>query len=136
MKFKEYTEKVKKTEMKDYSKVKVNPRLLHAVMGMGDEMGEIHSQFKKHWLYGKNLDVVNIIEELGDFLWFSALMMDELGIDFEKVLSTNIEKLKKRYQDEFTVEKFTNRNTDAERKVLEECNKGNEKEKGKKSKKG
>lgn len=120
MDFKKYLENVKKTEMKDYSGVKVNPRLLHALLGMSDEMGEINNQFKKHWVYGKELDVVNIVEELGDLSWFMAIMMDELGIDLDEVHNKNIEKLKVRYGKKFSVEKHDKRDTKKERKKLEE----------------
>ena len=41
-------------------------RLLHAAMGLCTESGEFMDMMKKHILYGKTIDEVNLKEELGD----------------------------------------------------------------------
>lgn len=55
-----------------------NHNLVHAVFGIKDEVGEIVGAIKKHLFYGKELDLVNIKEELGDALWFIALGLSVL----------------------------------------------------------
>lgn len=93
-------------------------RAEHAAFGLVTEAGEILDVFKKFKFYGKPIDRVNLIEELGDVMWYCAIMADSLGINF--VWYTNIAKLKKRFPDKFTSEKALNRDLLAERQVLEE----------------
>ena len=94
-------------------------RLLHGGMGISTEAGEFLDVLKKHIFYGKEIDYVNLSEELGDALFYIALCMDVLGISFEDVMEKNIEKLKARYPEKFTEDKAINRDLDTERKILE-----------------
>ena len=94
-------------------------RLLHAGIGLSTESGEFLDALKKHIFYGKELDRVNLAEEIGDLFWYLAIASDELKIDFESVMSKNIEKLKARYGEKFTEEKAENRDLDSERVILE-----------------
>lgn len=94
-------------------------RMLHAAVGMCTETGEIQDQLKKHLMYGKPLDEVNLVEELGDALWYVALMCTALGVSIEHVMDKNIAKLKLRYGAKFTEAAALERDTAAERKVLE-----------------
>lgn len=43
--------------------------LQHAALGMITESAEFADMLKKHLFYGKNLDEVNLREEIGDLLW-------------------------------------------------------------------
>lgn len=52
----------------------------HGIIGMMTEAGELLDQMKKHWFYGRELDVVNIKEELGDILWYAAIFSHERGL--------------------------------------------------------
>lgn len=54
----------------------------HGIIGMMTEAGELLDQMKKHWFYGRELDVVNIKEELGDILWYAAIWYHESKLDF------------------------------------------------------
>jgi len=94
-------------------------RLLHGAMGMITEAGEIIDSLKKHIFYGKTLDKVNLVEEIGDTLWYIAILADELNMSIEDIMEININKLRKRYPEKFTQEAALNRDLDAERKVLE-----------------
>ena len=95
-------------------------RIIHAVMGLATESGELIDQVKKHIFYGKPLDEVNLVEECGDLLWYMAIMLDCLGLSFEKTMDINNKKLTLRYGDKFTEDAATNRNLDVEREVLED----------------
>ena len=48
-----------------------------------------------------------------------ALMVDELGTDFENIWQKNIKKLELRYPDKYSDEKAKNRDLLSERKILE-----------------
>lgn len=94
-------------------------RLLHAVLGLMSEVGEIADALKKHIIYGKELDLVNLVEEIGDESWYMSLLLDAIGSGWEEAWTKNINKLKARYPDKFTREQALNRDLDAERAVLE-----------------
>jgi NTP pyrophosphatase (non-canonical NTP hydrolase) len=79
-------------------------RLVHGVMGLTTEVGELWSTVKKHVFYGVPLDVKNLEEELGDVQWYAAQVANALSVDLEEVQRKNIEKLKLRYPGKFTEE--------------------------------
>jgi len=94
-------------------------RLLHCAMGMQTESAEFTDQLKKHVFYGKDLDLTNLREELGDIMWYMAIAMDILGTTFSQEQKRVIEKLKVRYPNKFTQEEAENRNLKEEREALE-----------------
>lgn len=122
---KKYVENVLVTEARDFTAVKERMqdtgtvRLMHAMIGMATESGEIQDQLKKHIFYGKPLDRTNLVEELGDLMWYIGVMSSELGVDLEEIMEKNIAKLKKRYGEKFTEAAALTRDLDAERKILE-----------------
>jgi NTP pyrophosphatase (non-canonical NTP hydrolase) len=93
--------------------------LLHASMGLVTEAGEFQDMLKKHIFYGRELDEVNLKEEIGDLLWYCAIALEALGTDFESVMQTNIDKLSARYPEKFTEESAKNRDLAKERQILE-----------------
>lgn len=76
--------------------------LLHAILGIGGEAGELVDGFKKHLIYARPLDVENLKEEAGDILWYMALLLRTLDTTFEEVMAANITKLQKRYPEKYT----------------------------------
>ena len=96
-------------------------QLLHSVIGMMGELGELAAALEKHIWYCQPLDVVNILEEIGDKFWYLAEALTALGADGDRVLQANIDKLKKRFPEKYTDEQAleSNRNRQAERVELE-----------------
>lgn len=72
--------------------------LVHAAMGISGESGELLDAIKKHVVYGKKLDRINVIEELGDLIFYIHAMMNLLGISEQQVLQHNACKLQARYE--------------------------------------
>lgn len=93
--------------------------LLHAAIGIVTESGEILDTILKYKYGQKELDVVNIKEELGDVMWYMAILFRDLDIDLYEALDTNIAKLRSRYGEKFSAEKAINRNLTTERQILE-----------------
>lgn len=124
----EYQKDATITDLMDYEPVRARLqdikilRLLHAAMGLSSESGEFMDQMKRHILYGKPLDDVNLKEELGDLEWYIALAIDELQTTFGIIFETNIKKLRARYPNKFTEHDALNRDLEHERSVLEEDN--------------
>ena len=71
--------------------------LLHAAIGISGEAGELLDAVKKHLIYNKDLDVDNVIEELGDLEFYMAALRQRLGVTRSEVLACNVSKLQKRY---------------------------------------
>ncbi len=118
----EYIQFARRTETQNYSfpaTGRVTPRIEHAVMGLVTESAECMDAIKKAKIYGKELDTVNLIEEAGDLMWYLAILADALGVSFEEVWKKNIAKLSARYPEKYTDDAAINRNTDAERALLE-----------------
>lgn len=114
------------TDLRDYSQIierlskPETARMMHYLVGLCTETGELQDQFKKHVMYGKELDRVNIIEESGDLIWYLSRLLELVGSSFEEIMEKNNAKLKARYGDKFTEFAALNRNLEAERKILEE----------------
>lgn len=71
--------------------------LAHAAMGISGEAGELLDAIKKHWAYGKQLDIVNVIEELGDLEFYMQALRNSLGLSRDEIIRGNIAKLSTRY---------------------------------------
>ena len=71
--------------------------LLHMVVGISGEAGELLDAIKKATIYNKELDVANVIEELGDLEFYMEGLRQGLGITREQTLDHNIAKLTVRY---------------------------------------
>jgi len=94
-------------------------RLLHAAMGMATEAGEFMDPLKKALFYGREVDEVNLREEIGDLLWYIAIACDALDTTVELEMARVINKLMVRYPDKFEGYLAEHRDLDAERAVLE-----------------
>jgi len=116
MEIREYQEKAKRTLVTLTSSLLDD---IHMVFGMSTEVGEIEDVYKKHLAYGKNLDLVNVREEIGDLMWYIANMCNLYGWDLRDIMETNIKKLEARYPEKFTEDKALNRDLATERTILE-----------------
>lgn len=97
----------------------ITPRIEHGVIGAVTEVGELMDAVKKSKIYGRDFDRVNMVEEIGDVMWYLAILADDLGVSFEEIWEKNINKLRQRYPEKYTNEQSENRDIAAERKILE-----------------
>lgn len=77
-------------------------KTLHAAVGIAGEAGEILDCVKKTWIYGKELDVVNLVEEAGDVMFYLAALLDQQGYTLGQAAEMNYTKLAKRYPQGYT----------------------------------
>ena len=98
MTFDEYQQKAMNTARSKDAK----DEFIHLVLGLVGESGEIAEKVKK--LVRDNetdltkLDIEDMKKELGDVLWYMAVPANYLGISFDDVAKTNIDKLASRQQ--------------------------------------
>ena len=81
----------------------------NGILGLNGESGELADLLKKHWFQGHKLDYDKLVDELGDVLWYCAILASGLEIGLEDAMEHNVDKLKKRYPDGFEVERSVNR---------------------------
>ena len=96
--------------------------LIHALLGTGSEIGELIEAVLNFIVEkdGSFLDNVNIKEEVGDILWYLAILCRYCGFTFDDAMQANIKKLnEKRYKNGFSTDAAKNRNLDEERKAIE-----------------
>ena len=72
-------------------------------MGLAGECGEVVDLLKKHIWQGKELDINDLIEEVGDVLWYIANLCNVNNITMEECMLTNVNKLRKRYPSGFSI---------------------------------
>ena len=71
-------------------------------MGLAGEIGEVIDIMKKHIYQGKELDITDVIEEVGDVLWYIANFCNVNNITMDECMESNIKKLRKRFPNGFT----------------------------------
>ena len=92
---------------------------IHMLLGLTTEIGELQDIFKKHIAYKKEIDWVNVKEEIGDIFFYAASFCNINNFDLEEILETNVEKLESRYPNKFSKFRALNRDFQKERKILE-----------------
>ena len=83
--------------------------LTNWALGLCGETGEVAEIIKKNAFHGHELDRKALCNELGDALWYLAVMADGLGFDLDWIAQQNVAKLKARYPDGFSEERSQNR---------------------------
>jgi NTP pyrophosphatase (non-canonical NTP hydrolase) len=96
-------------------------RINHAVVGLAGEVGELAQLLEKWVYYGQSLSIPDVEEEVGDCLWYLALLCTAVGIPMERAMEGNLAKLKARFPHKFTEEAAANRDPAAERKAADEA---------------
>lgn len=80
--------------------------LLHMLLGMAGEVGELVDAFKRYLIYDQPLDVENVREELGDIEYFLAGLrlgfLDMGGSTRPEILAANVAKLSARYPEGYS----------------------------------
>jgi NTP pyrophosphatase (non-canonical NTP hydrolase) len=90
--------------LKDFEKMIGN-----AGLGLAGEAGEVADHVKKCLYQGHEFSIDKVAKELGDVLWYVALMCTATGVSLETVMQENVNKLKARYPEGFDKFKSINR---------------------------
>jgi len=100
MNLKEYQEICKITAKKFDTKEK---EILTWGLGIAGEAGDVASCIKKTFAHD-NDQKAGIRENIGDALWYAAMICNFFEWDMQEVLNENLNKLKKRYPQGFTID--------------------------------
>ena len=97
MTFDEYQSKALTTAVNNY-----DPLMQKTiwVMGIAGEAGEVIEKWKKLVAYNEGIlkksDLEDFKKELGDVVWYIAVLADSLGLSFDDVMEVNVKKLEDR----------------------------------------
>lgn len=78
--------------------------ILNGCLGLSGEVGEFNDMVKKWIFHEKEFDPDHAMKELGDILWYVAMICHSFGWSMDTVMQMNVDKLKARYPDGFDVE--------------------------------
>ena len=113
--------------------------MIHAALGLATEAGEVVDEAVKAMEENRLLDHKNLLEELSDSQWYTALAIDTAAHSdpeacqpgnvkthegarewsYEAIWEKNLAKLKARYPGKFATEQAYNRNKAKESEALE-----------------
>ena len=73
-------------------------KVVYPALGLCGEAGEVADKIKKTVRGDTPLDEVtgSIAMELGDVLWYVAVLADDLGITLDQIANWNVDKLQRR----------------------------------------
>ena len=97
---------VEKTRRSDLS---IEEQMKNASMGLVGEAGEVTDIIKKYAYQGHELEIEELIDELGDVMYYLCWLCILLQIDFSETCFNNMNKLTKRYPNGFEAERSINR---------------------------
>lgn len=73
----------------------IRDRITYPALGLASEAGEVCNHVKKRLRDGK-MDFEKARDELGDVLWYVAVLANDLGISLSSLANRNIQKLSDR----------------------------------------
>jgi NTP pyrophosphatase (non-canonical NTP hydrolase) len=94
---------------RDANRTNATADLANKGLGLCGEAGEVAELLKKHLYHGHPLDREKLRNELGDVLWYVATLASDFGISLSDVASANVDKLRRRYPEGFSMERSLNR---------------------------
>lgn len=83
--------------------------LLHGVLGLTGEAGEVADLVKKGIFHEKGIDQDHLKKELGDVMWYLALICKACEFDLDDIMTVNVLKLQRRYPDGFDTDRANHR---------------------------
>lgn len=83
--------------------------IINGILGLSGEVGEFSDMVKKWIFHDTDLDEEHAKKELGDVMWYIAMICESFGWSLDEIMQMNIDKLKKRYPDGFDTERANNR---------------------------
>ncbi len=83
--------------------------VLNGCLGLTGEAGEVSDMIKKWIFHQKELDTEHLKKEIGDVMWYVAMICESMEFDLDEIMQMNIDKLKARYPEGFDTVRANNR---------------------------
>lgn len=84
-------------------------QICNILLGLSGEVGEVVDLYKKHLFQGHDIDLVKVINEVGDVLFYLTWLAEHQGFDLQCAMAANKSKLEKRYPVDFNSSNSVNR---------------------------
>lgn len=96
----------------DYQQEAVKTRgeqcdMVYLAAKLAIEAGEAAQPVVKHVYHDKPLDVGEVLDELGDVLWYAAVLADAVGLNLSYVAQRNVDKLRQRHGATYNAAHYT-----------------------------
>ena len=78
-------------------------KIMHYLLGMSSEVGEVSDLFKKTIMRGEKIAAAQVVEEVGDLLWYVDRLLANFNSSIPEAFEANKRKLELRYPDGFSV---------------------------------
>lgn len=78
-----------------YAIYKKEFRIVYPTLGLTEEAGEVSGKISK-WMRDGNIDKDEVAKELGDVLWFAAMLAEDLGYPLSDIAQMSLDKLESR----------------------------------------
>jgi NTP pyrophosphatase (non-canonical NTP hydrolase) len=97
MTFNDYQKDAKSTRAyPEYGQATIGA-IAYCALGLAGEAGEVANKVKKLLRDGDTPELrIKILDEMGDVLWYAAILADELGTDLNVIALDNLKKLRDR----------------------------------------
>lgn len=92
--------------------------VLHGILGTVTESGELMELLRDNFVRGFELDEIKLKDEIGDLLWYVAMLLRHYGWTFEEVFDMNIAKLRARFPDRFDEERARSKDAELEYRTI------------------
>lgn len=86
--------------------------ILNGCLGLSGEVGEFNDMIKKWIFHEKDINIEHAKKELGDVMWYVAMICHSAGWHLNEILEMNVSKLNARYPDGFDVQKSEHRSAE------------------------
>jgi NTP pyrophosphatase (non-canonical NTP hydrolase) len=86
----------------------VNQDVTHGILGIAGEASELVQHLYSAITTEGQINSLAISKEIGDVLWYIAILADAIGVPLEQIMEENIAKLKARYPDKWCIERAQN----------------------------
>lgn len=83
--------------------------VLNGCLGLTGEAGEVSDMIKKWIFHQKELDTEHLKKEIGDVMWYVAMICESMEFNLDEIMQMNIDKLKARYPEGFDTVRANNR---------------------------
>ena len=103
------------TQYRDFVRLKMSPKaledpLLNGALGLAGEAGEIADHVKKYLFQDHHLLAEEqIMEELGDVMFYVFMLLQALDASLYEVIEMNMDKINERYPEGFDPNRSMNR---------------------------
>lgn len=113
MELNDYQQAAERTAKHTHDVDSMEKRLTNFGLGLAGEAGEVADLIKKHIFHHQPLDQDKLKREIGDVLWYIAMLSTTMGTTLSDIAELNIAKLMARYPDGFDAKRSTVREGDA-----------------------